>query len=151
MAVKPIMNFVFQLKHLPKTVNKQKFIDDVLNVKAIEARRMAEDLGVADVVFFKSRANVAEAFTGVNSRNVMDTLSEIQKEDKTLSQKANNLVHKLIKRIEGACQAQTNATDEKLEVSKALQYFNEVKGKAKDMGIDCSDIEAELKYLLDQA
>ena len=132
--VRPIVNFAFQLKHL-KGVNKQAFIDNVCDVKKVEALRIVEDFGVAREVFNERRKQIYEAFTGLKFDNVWETLNR-ETYEKGTAEYLNNMARGLERAIDNTV---SGSRKNELALAESLNRYHHYLERAKSLGIDVSD------------
>lgn len=144
MAIKPMMNFAMQLKHL-KGVNKQALIDNVCNVRKIEALRAAEDLGETFVsaLHGKRRQQAYEAFTGIDFNKAVRTFASQQEPTNDKISRLAKLIDELRCRIRTSIERKPSVKEiNDVGVLKELtDKFKHYKSEAESLGIDYSDLD----------
>ena len=125
-------SFVGALKNVPAK-SKQAFIDKACNVKKVDALRAAEDLGVSANLLAERRADVYEAFTGVNVRDAIKAYNMSCKNSGKLVDTMEQTVKELQKRVESHSDVMRANNEEYMAKSQdQIKYYTE---KAKALGL----------------
>ena len=148
MAIKPMMNFAMQLKHLPKGVNKQAFIDRVCNVRKVDALRATEDLGqyALDALHVERRMQAYEAFSGINVRSSMDSFWAQNSSTNGKAGKIRILIDEIKSRINTFYSKNpARKVEEELrdDLNQQIKNFEHYQHQAKSLGIDISDLDID--------
>ena len=145
MAIKPMMNFAMQLKHL-KGVNKQAFIDKVCNVRKVDALRAAEDLGqfAIDSLHIDRRAQVYEAFTGIDMKRSMQSFHSQNSRSNGKVGYIDDLIDELrdrISRFYSENPVRKSEDDIATKLNERIHRLVGLENEAKSLGIDYSDLD----------